>query len=70
MSDSVLLRFLSGGLINVGGDDLKLEKLQAASQGVCMVRRENASEKWVGSGGWSAPMYAACCWSALLLAMM
>lgn len=31
MSDDVLLRFLGKGLINVGGDDAKLEKLQAAA---------------------------------------
>ena len=31
MSDDVLLRFLSNGLIDVGGDDAKLEKLRAAA---------------------------------------
>jgi hypothetical protein len=31
VSESVLLRFLSSGLIDVGGDDVKLEKLTAAA---------------------------------------
>lgn len=31
MSEDVLLRFLSNGLIDVGGDDAKLEKLRAAA---------------------------------------
>lgn len=31
MSDEVLLRFLRSGLINVGGDDAKLEKLRATA---------------------------------------
>lgn len=31
MSEDVLLRFLSNGLINVGGDDAKLEKLRATA---------------------------------------
>ena len=44
MSDSVLLRFLSGGLINVGGDDTKLEKLQATSQGVAGISKKHPSK--------------------------
>lgn len=44
MSDSVLLRFLSGGLINVGGDDTKLEKLQATSQGVAGILKKHPSK--------------------------
>jgi len=44
MSDSVLLRFLSGGLINVGGDDAKLEKLQATSRGVAAALKKHPSK--------------------------
>lgn len=44
MSDSVLLRFLSGGLINVGGDDIKLKKLQETSQGVAEILKEHPSK--------------------------
>jgi hypothetical protein len=44
MSDSVLLRFLSGGLVNVGGDDTKLEKLQATSQGVAGILKKHPSK--------------------------
>ena len=43
MSDSVLLRFLSGGLINVGGDDTKLEKLKATSSGVAGMLKKHPS---------------------------
>jgi hypothetical protein len=31
MNETVLLRFLESGLINVGGDDTKLEKLHATA---------------------------------------
>jgi hypothetical protein len=34
MGDVVLLRFLSSGLIDVGGDDAKLKKLRASIDGV------------------------------------
>ena len=34
MSETVLLRFLESGLINVGGDDAKLEKLRATAEAV------------------------------------
>lgn len=44
MSDSVLLRFLSGGLINVGGDDTKLKKLQETSQGVAGILKKHPSK--------------------------
>jgi hypothetical protein len=41
MSDSVLLRFLDRGLINVGGDDAKLAKLQATSAELVAVLKRN-----------------------------
>ena len=43
MSDSMLLRFLSGGMINVGGDDTKLEKLKATSSGVTGMLKKHPS---------------------------
>ncbi len=41
MSDSILLRFLGSGLIDVGGDDAKLGKLQATSGEIAAVLKKN-----------------------------
>ncbi len=41
MSDTVLLRFLDRGLINVGGDDAKLGKLQATSAEIAAVLKKS-----------------------------
>jgi hypothetical protein len=44
MADSILLRFLSSGLINVGGDDTKLGKLQATSTELAAVLTKNPAK--------------------------
>jgi hypothetical protein len=44
MSETVLLRFLERGLINVGGDDTKLEKLQATAAAVSGVLKKLPSK--------------------------
>jgi hypothetical protein len=44
MSEQVLLRFLSNGLIDVGGDDAKLEKLKATSRDLATSLKENAAK--------------------------
>lgn len=40
-SESVLLRFLSNGLIDVGGDDAKLEKLQATADELASILKKS-----------------------------
>ena len=44
MSDDILLRFLQNGLINVGGDDAKLEKLQDTANILSAVLQENPAK--------------------------
>src|SRR6266850_315709 len=44
MNETVLLRFLSSGLINVGGDDAKLGKLQATSSEVSAALKQNPAK--------------------------
>lgn len=44
MSDDVLLRFLSNNLINVGGDDAKLEKLRAAANDLATALKKMPSK--------------------------
>jgi hypothetical protein len=44
MSETVLLRFLETGLVNVGGDDSKLEKLQAATTAVSSLLKKTPSK--------------------------
>lgn len=44
MSETVLLRFLGSGLINVGGDDAKLEKLQGTAAAVSAILKKAPSK--------------------------
>ena len=44
MSDDILLRFLQNGLINVGGDDAKLKKLQDTANILSAVLQENPAK--------------------------
>jgi len=44
MSETVLLRFLESGLVNVGGDDAKLGKLQATAAAVSAVLKKTPSK--------------------------
>jgi GTPase-associated system helical domain len=44
MSETVLLRFLESGLINVGGDDSKLEKLRATAAAVSGILKKAPSK--------------------------
>jgi len=44
MSETVLLRFLSSGLVDVGGDDAKLGKLQSTSAAVALVLKKAPSK--------------------------
>ncbi|WP_334180656.1 GTPase-associated system all-helical protein GASH [Pseudoxanthomonas sp.] len=44
MDDSVLLRFLNNGLINVGGEDTKLEKLSQAAQDLANALKKTPSK--------------------------
>jgi hypothetical protein len=44
MSETVLLRFLSSGLVDVGGDDAKLGKLQATSAAIALVLKKAPSK--------------------------
>ena len=44
MSETVLLRFLESGLVNVGGDDAKLEKLQATAAAVSAILKKTPSK--------------------------
>jgi hypothetical protein len=44
MSETVLLRFLGSGLINVGGDDTKLEKLRATAAAVSEILKKAPSK--------------------------
>lgn len=44
MSETVLLRFLGSGLVDVGGDDAKLGKLQATSAAVAVALKEHPSK--------------------------
>ncbi len=44
MSETVLLRFLSSGLIDVGGDDAKLAKLQATAAEVTALLKKHPSK--------------------------
>jgi GTPase-associated system helical domain len=44
VTEQVLLRFLSNGLIDVGGDDAKLEKLKATSRDLATSLKENAAK--------------------------
>jgi GTPase-associated system-like protein len=44
MSETVLLRFLGSGLVDVGGDDAKLGKLQATSNAIALVLKKVPSK--------------------------
>ena len=44
MSDDVLLRFLSSGLIDVGGDDTKLEKLRGTAGDLAAALKKTPSK--------------------------
>ena len=44
MSDDILLRFLQNGLINVGGDDAKLKKLQDTANILSAVLQKNPAK--------------------------
>jgi hypothetical protein len=44
MSETVLLRFLGSGLVDVGGDDAKLGKLQATSAAIALVLKKTPSK--------------------------
>lgn len=44
MSDPILLRFLSAGLINVGGDDTKLEKLRETANDLAVALKKKPSK--------------------------
>lgn len=44
MTETVLLRFLSSGLVDVGGDDAKLGKLQATSAAIALVLKKVPSK--------------------------
>ena len=44
MSDDILLRFLQNGLINVGGDDAKLKKLQDTANVLSAVLQKNPAK--------------------------
>jgi hypothetical protein len=43
MSETVLLRFLASGMVDVGGDDSKLDKLRATSTAVALVLKKAPS---------------------------
>jgi hypothetical protein len=44
MSETVLLRFLGSGLVDVGGDDAKLGKLQATSTAIALMLKKTPSK--------------------------
>ncbi len=44
MADTVLLRFLGSGLVDVGGDDAKLGKLQATSTAIALILKKAPSK--------------------------
>lgn len=44
MDDTVLLRFLNSGLVNVGGDDSKLEKLSQAAKDLAAILKKTPSK--------------------------
>jgi hypothetical protein len=59
MSETVLLRFLGSGLVDVGGDDAKLGKLQATSAVIAVILKKAPSK---------VPNYSLIAFDLMLLA--